>query len=58
MGKLEEQIDTTTRELAQFAKQEESCRRLLTIPGIGPLTISKLSSDGAVACAKSGLTIA
>ena len=40
--KLEEQIDNVTRELAQFASKEESCRRLLTVPGIGPLTATAL----------------
>jgi len=30
--KLEEQIDASTRELALFAKKEDGCRRLLTIP--------------------------
>ncbi len=40
--KLEEQIDTIYRELAQFATMEESCRRLLTVPGIGPLTATTL----------------
>jgi transposase len=40
--KLEEQIDNVNRELAQFASKEESCRRLLTVPGIGPLTATAL----------------
>ncbi len=36
--KLEEQIDQVTQELAEAARQDESSRRLLTVPGIGPLT--------------------
>jgi len=42
--KLEEQIDASTRELALFAKKEDGCRRLLTIPGIGPLTATALTA--------------
>ena len=40
--KLEEQIDAMNREFAQFAAKEEGCRRLLTIPGVGPLTATAL----------------
>lgn len=39
---LEEQIDAMNREFVQFAAQEEGCRRLLTISGIGPLTATAL----------------
>ena len=42
--KLEEQIDASNRELAEFAKKEDGCRRLLTIPGIGPLTATALTA--------------
>jgi transposase len=42
--KLEEQIDASNQELALFAKQEEGCRRLLTVPGIGPLTATALTA--------------
>lgn len=34
----------TNRELAQAAKKEDGCRRLLTIPGIGPLTATALTA--------------
>jgi transposase len=34
--KLETQIENIDREFAQAVKKEENCRRLLTIPGIGP----------------------
>jgi transposase len=42
--KLEEQIEATDRELAQSAKKDDGCRRLLTIPGIGPLTATALTA--------------
>ena len=42
--KLDEQIDASTRELAQFARKEEGCKRLLTIPGVGPLTATALTA--------------
>ena len=41
---LETQIENIDRELAQAAKKEENCRRLLTIPGIGPLTATALTA--------------
>ena len=42
--KLEEQIEGIDQELAQTATKEDNCRRLLTIPGIGPLTATALSA--------------
>ena len=42
--KLEEQIDASNREFAQFAEKDDSCRRLLTIPGVGPLTATALTA--------------
>ena len=42
--KLEEQIDASNRELAQYARKEDGCRRLLTIPGVGPLTATALTA--------------
>jgi transposase len=42
--KLETQIEEIDREFAQAAKKEENCRRLLTIPGIGPLTATALTA--------------
>ena len=42
--KLEEQIEATNRELAQSAKKDDGCQRLLTIPGIGPLTATALTA--------------
>lgn len=41
-AKLEEQIDTANREIAEVAKKDDGCRRLLKIPGIGPLTATEL----------------
>jgi transposase len=38
--KLEDQMEAADRELAQSAKKDDGCRRLLSIPGIWPLTIS------------------
>ncbi len=43
-NKLEEQIDAGNQELAQVARKEDGCRRLLTIPGIGPLTATALTA--------------
>jgi transposase len=42
--KLETQIEEIDREFVQAAKKEENCRRLLTIPGIGPLTATALTA--------------
>lgn len=42
--KLDDQIEATNRELAQSAKNDDGCRRLLTIPGIGPLTATALTA--------------
>ncbi len=41
---LEEQIDGVSKELAERAKQEDSSRRLLTVPGIGPLVATALTA--------------
>jgi transposase len=42
--KLETQIEEIDREFSQAVKKEENCRRLLTIPGIGPLTATALTA--------------
>jgi transposase len=42
--KLETQIEEIDREFSQAVKREENCRRLLTIPGIGPLTATALTA--------------
>ena len=38
------QIQEIDREFSQAVKKEENCRRLLTIPGIGPLTATALTA--------------
>ena len=37
LSNLDEQIDAIERQLAALAKQNDTCRRLMTIPGVGPL---------------------
>jgi transposase len=44
LGQLEEQIDRVSQELAELAKREDSSRRLLTVPGIGPLVATALTA--------------
>ena len=39
---LDEQIARLDREIAQRAKEDETARRLMTIPGIGPITAMAL----------------
>src|SRR5262249_28216387 len=34
---LDERIDTITREIEEVSRSEDNCRRLMSIPGIGPL---------------------
>ena len=41
-GELGERIASYERELGQLAKQDDRCRRLMTVPGIGPLTATAL----------------
>lgn len=38
VGKLDEEIDKIERRLNTWLKQEEACRRIFEIPGVGPLT--------------------
>ena len=42
--KLDEQIKEVDQEFAQATKKEDNCQRLLTIPGIGPLTATALTA--------------
>lgn len=42
---LQEQIAELDREIATEAKHDDVAQRLMTIPGIGPITASQLSSD-------------
>ncbi len=39
---LDDDIDTLSDELAAIARREEACRRLCSIPGIGPITATAL----------------
>ncbi len=42
MAQLEERIATVTREIEAFASRDDIARRLMTIPGIGPLGATAL----------------
>ncbi len=44
LDKLEDQIDAVSKELADLAKREDSSRRMLTVPGIGPLVATALTA--------------
>ncbi len=39
---LDERIDTVTDEIETLAKSDDSCRRVMTVPGIGPLISSAM----------------
>ena len=39
---IEQEISTVTRELEMIAKSRDDCRRLLTVPGVGPLVATAL----------------
>jgi transposase len=41
--RLDERIETVTDEIGTLAKSDDSCRRVMTVPGIGP--IAELLSD-------------
>jgi transposase len=41
---LKQKIDKYTKQLEQLATSDEACKRLLTIPGFGPLTATALVS--------------
>ena len=41
---LDEQIALLDREIAQRAKEDETARRLMTIPGVGPITATALAA--------------
>lgn len=47
------------RDLEEYARQDERCRRLLSIPGIGPITATALvAAVGDVRCFRSGRELA
>src|SRR5262249_34567335 len=39
---LDERIETMTDEIETLAKSDDSCRRVMTVPGIGPLISSAM----------------
>ena len=48
--RLDERIEELTRTIEEIAKRDEGCRRLMTIPGIGPIVSSAMVAaigDGA-----------
>lgn len=44
LGELDRRIAMLDREIAKRAREDESARRLMTIPGIGPITATALSA--------------
>ena len=40
--RLDERIERVTEEIEQLAHGSESCRQLMTVPGIGPLIASAM----------------
>ena len=38
---LTTQIDAASQEIVQYAKQNEVCQRLLSVPGVGPITAAR-----------------
>ena len=44
LAELDEQIAHLDREIARRAREDETARRLMTIPGIGPITATALTA--------------
>jgi len=42
--RLDERIETVTDEIEALAKSDDSCRRVMTVPGIGPIISSAMST--------------
>ena len=42
LRRLEERIEQVTEEIEVLARESESCRQLMTVPGIGPLIASAM----------------
>jgi len=38
--RLDERIETLSTEIEALAEQDDSCRRLMTVPGVGPIISS------------------
>ena len=43
--RLDERVERVTEEIEQLAQGSESCRQLMTVPGIGPLIASAIPKD-------------
>lgn len=55
LGALDEQIDGIEKQLAAVARQNETCKRLLDIPGVGPLiATAAVATMGDASAFKSG----
>lgn len=55
LSELDEQIDGIEKQLKAVAKQNETCRRLLEIPGVGPLiATAAVATMGEASAFKSG----
>lgn len=55
LSELDEQIDGIEKQLKAVAKQNETCRRLLKIPGVGPLiATAAVATMGEASAFKSG----
>lgn len=55
LGDLDEQIDGIEKQLKAVAKQNETCQRLLEIPGVGPLiATAAMATMGEASAFKSG----
>jgi transposase len=44
---LDERIASVSTEIEVLAKQDESCQRLMSIPGVGPIISSAVVASGA-----------
>src|SRR5262249_37654043 len=40
--RLDERIETMTDEIGTLAKSDDSCRRVMTVPGVGPIISSAM----------------
>ena len=55
---LDERIETVTDEIEMLAKSDDSCRRVMTVPGIGPIISSAMVAaigNGAAFAKRAGL---
>jgi transposase len=52
---LDERVALLDRELARRAKEDAEAERLMTIPGIGPITATALAALAPTACTSGGV---